>query len=128
MPERVTLESLNLMINDLGGKIGVFNDRLRLIEERSHQNREKVRVLEENLIIKFKDLREDVKRLSLEADENRKVLTDVTKTLQRMVKEVSNSAKISDIAVIDKVLDFFDPTRFLTEKDVNRIISERLRE
>jgi len=116
------------MLNDVIGKIGILNDRMRLIEERSHQNRDKIRIVEENLVIKFKDLREDVKRLSLEVDSLRKSSNELTKTLQRVVKDLANTAKINDVNVIEKVLDFFDPTRFLTEKDVYKIINERLRE
>ena len=124
--KKLTLEELNNIANDLAGKVGLLNDRMRLIEERSHQNREKVRIVDENLLTKFKDTREDLKRLNIEVDSSRKTVDGVTKSLQRMVKELSNAAKLSDVQVIEKVLDFFDPTRFLTEKDVNRIISERM--
>ena len=128
MAEKLTLEQATEMLNDVIGKIGILNDRMRLIEERSHQNRDKIRIVEENLVIKFKDLREDVKRLSLEVDSLRKSSNELTKTLQRVVKDLANTAKINDVNVIEKVLDFFDPTRFLTEKDVYKIINERLRE
>jgi DNA-binding ferritin-like protein (Dps family) len=125
MAEKMTLEGLTTLVNELVNKMGLLNDRVRLIEERSHQNREKTRIVEENVITKFKDLRDDVKRLNLETDALRKNLTDVTKTIQRMIRDLSKTAKLSDVNVIEKVIEFFDPTRYLTEKDINRIISER---
>jgi len=126
MAEKLTLEQAGQMLNEVVGKVGILNDRIRLIEERSHQNRDKIRIVEENLVIKFNDMREDVKRLSLEVDSLRKNVNEITKTMQRMVKDLSGAAKLSDVKVVEKVLEFFDPTRFLTEKDVNKIISERL--
>ncbi len=126
MAEKLTLEQQNEMLSDIASKVGIINDRLRLIEERSHQNREKIRSVEENLVIKFKDNREDVKRLNLEVDELRKNVNNLTKTLQRMVKELAETAKINDVKVLDKVMDYFDPTRFLTEKDIKRIIKQNI--
>jgi seryl-tRNA synthetase len=127
MVEKMSLEGLTKLVNEIVNKIGLLNDRMRLIEERSHQNREKIRVVEENLVIKFKDLREDVKRLNLEVDDLRKNSSDLTKTIQRIIRDLSKTAKLSDVNVIEKVIEFFDPTRYLTEKDINRIISERVK-
>ncbi len=124
MAEKVTLEKQLEMLNDIANKIGSFNDRLRLIEERTHQNHEKIRVVSENVVLKFNDLKNNVKRLNIEVDELRKKVNNITKTLQRMVKDLSNTAKLNDVKVIEKVLDFFDPTRFLTEKDLNKAISD----
>lgn len=125
MPEKLTLEQSFGMLNDIAAKVGILNDRVRLIEERTHQNREKIRVIDENIISKFKDMKDDVKRLSIEVDEMRRGMDDVVKSMQRMIKDLSNTAKLSDVSVIDKVLDLFDPTRYLTEKDVIRLIEER---
>ncbi|MFA5406479.1 MAG: hypothetical protein WC307_03940 [Candidatus Nanoarchaeia archaeon] len=125
MTDKLTSEQQTGMVSDIAEKIGILNDRLRMIEERTHQNREKIRILDENIIIKTKDSREDIKRLNLEVDELRRVLNEVTKTVQRMAKDLSNTAKLSDVNVIEKVLDYFDPTRYLTEKDVYRIIEQR---
>jgi predicted ATPase len=112
MVDKLTPEQQFSMVNEVAEKIGIINDRLRIIEERTHQNREKIRI-------------DDVKRLSIEVDELRRVLNDVVKTVQRMAKDLANTAKLSDVNVIEKVLDYFDPTRYLTEKDVYKIIDQR---
>lgn len=127
MADKLSLDQLNNVVTDVINRLGVLNDRVRLIEERSHQNREKVRVVEESLVVKFRDLREDIKRLNLELESARKGINDLTRTIQRVVRDLSKTAKLSDVTVIEKVLDFFDPTRYLTEKDINRIISERVK-
>ncbi len=43
-----------------------------------------------------------------------------------MLKTLAETARISDLAVIEKVLDLFDPTRYLTEKDVLKVINKEL--
>ncbi len=125
MVDKLTPEQQFSMVNEVAEKIGIINDRLRIIEERTHQNREKIRIVDDNLIHKTADTRDDVKRLSIEVDELRRVLNDVVKTVQRMAKDLANTAKLSDVNVIEKVLDYFDPTRYLTEKDVYKIIDQR---
>lgn len=125
MAEKMNLEQSYNAINDIASKIGILNDRMRLVEERGHQNRDKIRIIDENIIVKFKDLKDDVRRLNIEVDELRRNLDGVVKSLQRMIKDLGNTAKLSDVLVIDKVMELFDPTRYLTEKDVIRLIEER---
>ncbi len=118
-------DQLNQTLQKLIEKLGTFNDRIRIIEERSQQNRERLRVLDENLISKFKELKTETRRNRLEIEELRKNLEDITKTLKKVVNEISTFAKLSDIQVIEKVLDLIDPTRFLTKEDVIKIIKNQ---
>lgn len=99
---------------------------MRIIEERVHQNREKIRVVDENLILKVNSLKTSTKNTNLKVIELTKKLDEVTTSLQRMLKTLAETARISDLAVIEKVLDLFDPTTYLTEKDVIKFINKEL--
>ena len=125
-PEQVKKRPEDITLG-LVSKINTINDRLRILEERLHFNREKIRTIDENSLAKFNELNSDVKELSLKLIELRGKVDDLTVTIQRMVRELGRTAKTSDVEIIEKVLDFFDPTRYLTEKDINKIISERER-
>lgn len=115
-PEDVTLGIIN--------RVNTITDRLRIIEERVHFNREKMRILDENSLVKFKELSDDVKELSLKLIELRKKVDDLVVTVQRVTRELGRTAKLNDVEIIEKVIDFFDPTSFLTEKDVIKIVKK----
>jgi len=92
-----------------------------------HQNREKIRVVDENMVIKINDLKSSTRDLNLRVLDLSKKVEEIKTTLQRMLKTLAETAKISDLAVIEKVLDLFDPTTYLTEKDVIKIINKVLK-
>lgn len=107
-------------------KLLELTDRTRMIEEKLSQLREKVRVIDENMLMKTNELKEDVKELNLQVNELRKSIDEIKETLIRIVKEVESSAKISDIKVLEKYINAFDPTRFLTKEDVINIVKKEL--
>lgn len=126
-PKKKTTKEQELeLIKELINNVTKINDRLRIIEERVHRNREKIRVVDENLIIKVNYLKNSTKNTNLKAIELNKRVEEITDSLQRMLKTLAETARISDLAVIEKVLDLFDPTRYLTEKDVLKVINKEL--
>lgn len=111
---------------EVSQRLSELNDRTRMIEERLGQIRERLRSVDENLIGKFNELRESLTSFGIRISESEREIKDITESLQRMIRQLARSAKLTDVAVVEKAFDFFDPTSFLTEKDVINIVRREL--
>ena len=56
----------------------------------------------------------------------RKDFDEVKNILRRVVKEMGNTAKLSDVKVLEKYITMVDITRLITKEDVVDIVKEEL--
>ena len=108
-------------------KISNLNERTRLIEERLKQTREKIQVIDETFSSKIKDVKDAIADLNAQISTMRKELDEVKEILRRVVKELGNTAKLSDVKVLEKYINLIDITRFITKEDVEEIVEEKLK-
>jgi len=120
-PDQSTLAISNV-VNSL-------NRRLRVLEERHSQIQRKTGVIEDNMLHNDKKISDDVKNIGLEVKELKRDIGEIKDSIKMLVKEVQSRAKKEDVDVIQKYLDLWNPTNFVTnrelDKAVTRIISEK---
>jgi predicted nucleic acid-binding Zn-ribbon protein len=112
---------------DITRKIGDLSERARLIEERLKQTREKMQVLDETFSSKVRDLKDAISDLNVQISTMRKELDEVKEIVRKVVKELGNTAKLSDVKVLEKYINLIDITRFITKEDVEEIVEEKLK-
>ena len=109
--------------------INSLNRRLRVLEERHSQMQRKTGVIEDNMLNNDKKIFNDVKNLSSEIKELKRDIAEIKDSIKMLVKELQSRAKKEDVDVIQKYLDLWNPTNFVTnrelDKAVTRIISEK---
>lgn len=105
-------------------KLSELSERVRIMEQKLSTTREKIHVVDENMLMKTRDLRDDMNRISIESKEMKRSVAEMNDAIQHLVKMVSESAKNRDLQVLEKYINMIDPTRFLTKKDVISIIQE----
>ena len=106
-----------------------LNRRLRVLEERHSQMRRKTGVIEDNMLNNDKKISNDVKNISSEIKELKRDTAEIKDSIKMIVKELQSRAKKEDVDIIQKYLDLWNPTNFVTnrelDKAVTRIISEK---
>ncbi|MBU1204952.1 MAG: hypothetical protein KKE93_03530 [Nanoarchaeota archaeon] len=109
--------------------VNSLNRRLRVLEERHSQIQRKTEVIEDNMINRHKEVSEDIKKINLDIKELKRDFEDIKDNMKLLIKEVGSRAKKEDVDVIQKYIDLWNPTNFVTnrelDKAVKRIISEK---
>ena len=103
-------------------------NRLRVLEERYTNLQTEVRVTEENMIKRNKKLSTDIKTLISDITEIRKEIHEIKDKVLMIVKELQMGAKRADVDVLKKYIDMWEPMNFVTHKEVEDLIDEKLRE
>ena len=106
---------------------GTIN-RLRVLEERFTNIQTELRVTEENMIRRNKTLTTDIKTLTLDINELRKEMQEIKDRVLMIIKEVQTVAKKEDVDVLKKYIEMWEPLNFVTHKEVEEIINEKLGE
>jgi len=102
--------------------------RLRVLEERFTNLQTELRVTEENMIKRKKKLTTDIKTVTSDLGELRKEIQEIKEKVLMVIKEIQGCAKKSDIDVMKKYIEMWEPMNFVTHKEIDEIISEKLGE
>ncbi len=106
-------------------KINDFSSRIRLLEEKFEQLREKLKATDQNLIRRTNELRDLITQNETALSEISKGVKEVKETTKHLIKEVSTSAKVQDLKVLEKYVDLMDPTRYITRDEALRMIEAK---
>lgn len=101
-------------------------NRLRVLEERYTNLQTELRVTEENMIRRGKKLTTDIKTLTLDINELRKEINEIKDKVLMIIKELQSCAKREDVKVLQKYIEMWEPMNFVTHKELDDIINEKL--
>jgi DNA repair exonuclease SbcCD ATPase subunit len=126
--ERKTPQEIAQAEAEAARRISELNERTRLLEERNKQLMQKLQVIDETMIKKINDIRNKIKNLESQITETRKDSEEIKEIVRRIVKDLGQTAKLSDVKVLEKYINMVDITRIVTKEDVFRYIEEYLEE
>jgi len=101
-------------------------NRLRILEERYTNIQVELRVTEENMIKRNKKLTTDIKTLTLDINEIRKEIDEIKNKVLMIIKEIQGYARKEEMGVLQKYIEMWEPMNFVTHKEVEEIINEKL--
>lgn len=114
---------------DISSIVNSVNRRVRVLEERNNNIQRKTGVIEDNMINKNKVIFENIKKINSDITQLKKEFEKVKDSIKLLVRELQFMAKKENVDVIQKYLDLWNPTNFVTnrelDKAVKRIISEK---
>ena len=114
---------------DLSGfttDINTLSRRLRLLEEGFTNLRRFFQVTEENMIAKNKHFSAEIKTVASDIMEIRKELQEVRDKLLLVIRELQTVARREEVKVLEKYINLWNPVKFVTQNEVEQIISEVL--
>ncbi len=101
-------------------------NRIRLLEERYEQLSMKVKIIDESSLKRTKELKEMIIETREELDELKKTIKEISDAMKNIVKDMQNVARSQDIKVLERYINLFDPTRFLTKEEAVELIRKEI--
>ncbi len=106
--------------------ISTLGRRLRLLEEGFTNIRRFFQVTEENVIAKNKHFSAEIKTLASDVMEIRKEIHELREKLLLVIRELQTTARKEEVKVLEKYINLWNPIKFVTQNEVESIISEVL--
>ena len=106
--------------------ISTLGRRLRLLKEGFTNIRRFFQVTEENVIAKNKHFSAEIKTLASDIMEIRKEIHELREKLLLVIKELQTTARKEEVKVLEKYINLWNPVKFVTQNEVESIISEVL--
>lgn len=121
-------ETSSFQVTDLSNQINNLSRRLKMIEERYTNIRNKTQVTDQNMLEFNKEMNKTMKTSNSELLELRKDFNDLREKVKLIVKELKDTAKSDDVKLLERYINLWEPVNFVTKKDVERIIEDKLDE
>ena len=112
--------------SSMNSDINALSRRLRLLEEGFTNLRRFFQVTEENMIAKNKHFSAEIKTISSDIIETRKELQETRDKLMLVIRELQTVARKEEVKVLEKYINLWNPIKFVTQNEVDQIISEIL--
>lgn len=112
--------------NDVVKNVVELRESLKIFDQRLSQLKDTIRMVDQNNLDKYKEVKEILQSLMNGTSSNKTKIVELEDALDRTEKELDKFAKLQDIKVLDKYLQFIDPSRFLSKEDVIKIVDEYL--
>lgn len=109
-------------LSSFGREMSNTSSRLRMLEERITGLRRKLQVIEQNMVTLHRGLNDEVKAAKDEMQGLRNDVTEIKNTLQMIVSELSSFAKREELRTVQKYLTYWEPVKFVTEEQVEKIV------
>ena len=101
-------------------------NRVRLLEERYEQLSTKIRIVDQSGLKKNKEIKEMITEINGSIRQIRKKTKELGDAMQHLVIDMQDVAKTQDIKVLERYVNMFDPTRFLTKEEAVELIRKEM--
>lgn len=97
-------------------------NRVRDLEGRYNLLRDRVLIINNNMIEEYKRLMSELKLINNEVREAKNEIQKLKESMKHVIKEFELFARKEDILFVEKYINLWNPLKFVTEEDVLRII------
>ncbi|HLC22778.1 MAG TPA: hypothetical protein VJJ79_03325 [Candidatus Nanoarchaeia archaeon] len=103
-------------------------NRLRILESKQSLLSEKLLVMNQNMVEEYKRVSKDLKAFNVQMKDLEKDLANVKNIVKHLTEETGQFARQSDVKALEKYINIWDPLQFVTEKEVQKLISAALKQ
>jgi len=118
MPEQET--DLSTILSDL-------NARVRILESKYNTFGERLLVVNQNMIEEYKHMVSDIRAIDSDVRELQREILRLKESMHDIIKELGFFARKDDVKVLEKYINLWNPLKFVTEKEVERIVEGMLK-
>lgn len=104
-----------------------FNTRLRLVEEKCTNLNRKIEFLEGNLVATTKKFNEAIHHMDADLLEAKRNLDSFKQKIELIIRELKLTAGKDELTSVQRYLDLWDLTRFVSREELDKLIEEKLR-
>jgi hypothetical protein len=98
--------------------------RLRMLEERYSNLTSKNQLTDQNMLMHNKKIGTDLKAINMELTEMKAEMAKIKETTTLIIADLRDCARKDDIEVLEKYLKLWEPVRFVTASQVERIVRD----
>ena len=100
--------------------------RLRILEERFLNLREKSQLTEENMLKSNKKMFSEFKSINEDLALVKREVNDIKEKISLVIAEMRNYASKQDFRVLQKYIELWQPIQFVTREEVAKIVDDAL--
>lgn len=108
-------------------EISALSGRIRVIEERLYNLRRKTQLTDQNMLNSSKKFSKELKDMNNEIKDLRMDMEDLRSVIHQIISEMKKFANKDELNVLKKYIDFWEPLKYTTPEDVERIVDEKLK-
>ena len=113
----------NSEYNEEYSLVSDFDARIRILETKYSLVRERMFVINQNMIDEYKKLSEDMQIIQSDIKDLKTTLFEIKETTRQIIKELETFSKKDEVKVLEKYINFWSPLKFVTEKEVIELIN-----
>ncbi|MBT4630999.1 hypothetical protein HOC06_02140 [Candidatus Woesearchaeota archaeon] len=102
-----------------------LNTRIRILEGKYNLTRERMLVINQNMLDHYKKVSSDTKILREEITEIKDSINLLKDTMKSIVKELQLLARKEELKVLEKYINMWNPLNFVTKEEVEELIKKR---
>jgi len=110
---------------DIYSPINELNTRIRILEGKYTVTRERMLLINQNMIDHYKILTTEIRSINEELREIKESLELIKETTRNMVKEMSFFARKEQMKVLEKYINMWNPLNFVTEEQVLEMLEKK---
>ena len=99
-----------------------ITSRVRSLEGKYNLLRDRVLIINNNMIEEYKKLMSELKVINGDVKEIKGDIFKLKESIRHLVKEMELFARKEDVQFLEKYINLWNPMKFITEEDVLRII------
>jgi hypothetical protein len=104
---------------------GDLNTRIRILEGKYNLTRERMLLINQNMIDHYKTLNEEMRTIKKEIKEIKEIMETIKETNRNMIKEMSFFARKEQLKVLEKYINMWNPLNFITKEEVLELINKK---
>ena len=101
------------------------SERIRVLESKYSYLRDRVVLINENLIGEYKKLSQEMNIIDSELKDMKKDIFEMKEALRHILEEMKYFARKENFNVLEKYINMWNPLNFVTEEEVLRLINEK---
>ncbi|MGV8087110.1 MAG: hypothetical protein ACP5N1_05770 [Candidatus Woesearchaeota archaeon] len=109
----------------LASMISDLDRRLRILEERYGNMRKKIQLTDHNLIESEKSFGKEIRNFNEDLLKLKRTTNDFDEKIVIFNNEMENIAKKTDLKVLEKYLAMWDPSMFVTRKELREYLKNK---
>ena len=117
---------MDLITQNPADVISEINSKLRSLESKNSLLAEHLLTVNQNSIEEYRRLGKEISSLNLEIKKLKEEMYNLKQALNGFLREIDFFAKKSDIKVLEKYINLWNPLDFVTEDEIDMIIEKKL--
>ncbi len=114
-------------MDDQYSNLNELNTRLRILEGKYNLTRERMLIINQNMLDHYKKTNVDLKSIEEDLSEIKESLEVLKNAIKTIMKEIKFLARKEEVKVLEKYINMWNPLKLVTREEVEELIEKRLK-